>query len=152
MHLMNLVGNLESPVGLPQARVRRYYELVDRSRDMPEADTKIDFAAAGMMRQGEDTGGVYTLDEAVYDGHEWREQLPVVLLFPFVSCNTSAHLMLHKNWTAFDGAQGMIDNCVSQGSNAALVDVNLVMFLLKFVSCRCNPHSALWCESTSRPG
>ncbi|KAF5829440.1 P-loop containing nucleoside triphosphate hydrolase protein [Dunaliella salina] len=35
-----------------QARVRRYYELVDRSRDTPEADTKVDFAAAGMVRQG----------------------------------------------------------------------------------------------------
>jgi len=35
-----------------QARVRRYYELVDRSRDVPDADTKVDFATSGMMRQG----------------------------------------------------------------------------------------------------
>ena len=35
-----------------QARVERYFELVDRSRDTPDADTKVDFASSSMMRQG----------------------------------------------------------------------------------------------------
>ncbi len=41
-----------NPLCYTQARVKAFYELTERMRDVPQADTRIDFGANSMVRQG----------------------------------------------------------------------------------------------------
>jgi hypothetical protein len=42
----------------PQARVKKFYELSERARDLPKDDVKVDLSAGPMLRQGRDLGSL----------------------------------------------------------------------------------------------
>jgi hypothetical protein len=44
-----------------QARVKKFYELSERARDMPKDDVKVDLSAGPMLRQGMFEGGEETM-------------------------------------------------------------------------------------------